>query len=63
MSRIDQMKDPELQERLKSANTPEELLAITREVGYTLGDEELDGIAGGGMWDYCSDDDCAYFKV
>ena len=62
MNRIELMKDPELQERLKAANTPEELLAITREIGYTLSDEELDGIAGGGFW-ACSEQDCAYFKV
>ena len=48
---IDDLKNPELQEKLKSAKTPEEMLALAREEGYELTDEELEGISGG--WNTC----------
>ena len=44
---FDDLKNPELQERLKACNSPEELLAHARELGFELSDEALDGIAGG----------------
>lgn len=52
-------KNSELQEKLKTASTPEELLKIAREEGYELSDEDLEGIAGGGFWGNC--DDCPEF--
>ena len=45
--------DDGLKERVKAANTPEELLKLFEEAGFELSDEELDGIAGGVDWDYC----------
>ena len=64
------LKNPELQEKLKSAKTPEDLLELAHEAGYELSDEELDGIAGGGGWDcfpdcptfgnYCRREDDAF---
>ena len=48
---IDDLKNPELQEKLKSAKTPEEMLALAREEGFELTDEELEGISGG--WNTC----------
>ena len=55
MSDIDHLKDPALQQRLRDAASPEEILRIASEEGYELTDEELSGIAGGGFW---SCDDC-----
>ena len=48
---FDELKNPELQEKLKSAKTPEEMLALAREEGFELTDEELEGISGG--WNTC----------
>lgn len=41
---------PEQQEKAKACKTPEEILALAKEEGYELSDEELDSasIAGGG---------------
>ena len=48
---FEELKNPELQEKLKSAKTPEEMLALAREEGFELTDEELEGISGG--WNTC----------
>ena len=50
---IDDLKNPELQERLKNAKTPEELLAIANEAGYELTDEQINAIAGGSWCHEC----------
>ena len=47
---IDDMKNPELQERLKNAKTTEELMTIVNEAGFELTDEQLNAIAGGEGW-------------
>ncbi len=39
---------PELKEKAKACKTPEDILALAKEEGYTLSEEELDGLAGGG---------------
>ena len=39
---------PEQQEQVKACKTPEEVLALARESGYELTDEELEGVSGGG---------------
>lgn len=41
---------PEQQEKVFNAKTPEEILALAKEEGYELSDEELEGIAGGAIW-------------
>ena len=53
---FEDLKNPELQEKLKVAKTPEELLAIAKEAGFELTDAQLDAVSGG-AWcdDYCSD--------
>ena len=38
---------PEFKEKALACKTPEELLALAKEEGYELTDEELEGIAGG----------------
>ncbi len=40
---------PEQVEKAKACKTPEDILALAREEGYELSDEELDGLSGG--WD------------
>ena len=52
---FDDLKNPELQERLRTAKTAEDMLAIAKEAGYELSDEQLEGIAGGDTWIHCSD--------
>lgn len=42
---------PEIQERLRECKTPEEMLALVKEEGYELSDDDLEGIAGGNAWD------------
>ena len=54
---FDDLKNPELQEKLRTAKTPEELLALAREEGYELSDEQLEGVSGG--WCVkCDEDGC-----
>ena len=47
---FDELKNPELQEKLKAANTPEELLAIAKEEGDELRDADLEEKSGGVKW-------------
>ena len=54
---FEDLKSPELREKLKAAKTPEDMLAIAKEQGYELTDEQLDGVSGG--WDACLTDGCA----
>ena len=58
----DDLKNPELQERLKAAETPEEILAIAKEEGFELTDEALEAVAGGEFWCpvVCNNDNDCY---
>lgn len=38
---------PELRERAQACGTPEDILALAKEEGYELSDEELEAINGG----------------
>ena len=40
---------PELKEKVLGCKTPEELLALAKEEGYELSDEELQSITGGDL--------------
>ena len=44
---FEELKDPELQEKLKNCKTAEELVALAEEQGIELSDAELDDVAGG----------------
>ena len=44
---FEDLQNPELQEKLKAAKTPEDILDLAREEGYELSDEQLDSVAGG----------------
>ena len=41
------LKDPEFQEKLKNASSPEELLELAKESGLELSDEQLEAVSGG----------------
>ena len=58
MMSFDDLKNPEFQEKLKGAMTPEELLAVVKEEGYELTEEELAHIAGGGGFPWNSPKNC-----
>ena len=44
---------PEQMEKAKACKTPEDILALAKEEGYELSDEELTAIAGGSEWYQC----------
>ena len=47
---FEDLKNPELQEKLKSAKTAEELVALAKEEGIDLSDEQLAAFNGGEAW-------------
>ena len=57
---FEDLKSPELQEKLKAAKTAEELAALAKEKGVELGDEELDAISGGTWGDGNDGDSCPW---
>ena len=40
--------------KAKACKTPEEMLALAREEGYELSDEQIEAVSGGSFWD-CGD--------
>ena len=41
--------------KVRGAETPEEILALAKEEGYELSDEELEAVSGGKKWGFvCS---------
>ena len=52
---------PELRDKARECKTPEEILALAKEEGYELSDEELQAVSGGIEWT-CSDDTCPGFN-
>jgi len=49
---------PELQKKLRNASSPEELLALAKEQGLELSDEQLEAVSGGGNWSCWDIDGC-----
>ncbi len=43
-----------IRQKAENAKTPEELLAIAKEAGYELSQEQIDALAGGASWT-CND--------
>ena len=52
------LKNPELQEKLKTCKTADELFELARDEGVELSDEQLDTIAGGEWSRPCDDHYC-----
>ena len=49
----------EQKRKARAVSTPEEMLALAREEGYELSDNELEAVSGGGAWSSgCSGDSC-----
>ena len=49
---FENLKDSGLQEKLKNAKTADELVALAKEEGLELTDEQLEAVAGGeSVWD------------
>ena len=40
----------EQKKKVEAAQSPEELLALAKETGYELTQEQLEGVAGGTIW-------------
>ena len=41
---------PDLREKAKACKTPEDVLALAKQEGYKLSEEELEAISGGSTW-------------
>ena len=50
---FEDLKNPELQEKLKAVKTTEELVNLVKEEGFMLSDTQLEGVAGGTWCDTC----------
>ena len=49
MKDFERMRDPEVQEKLKSCDTAADLVALAKEEGVEMTDDQLEQIAGG-IW-------------
>lgn len=59
---FENLKDPELQEKLKGCATAEELLALAKEEGIELTDEQVERVCGGVEWYEWEGRDCRRFN-
>ena len=50
---------PELRNKARKCKTPEEIIALAKEEGYELSEEELQSVSAGVSWSlWCSDQKC-----
>ena len=55
---------PEQLEKAKACKTVEEIVALAKEEGVELTDEQLEAVSGGETtWDILFDDDCKNYEV
>ena len=47
---FEDLKSPELQEKLRACKTPADLAALAKEQGVELSDDQLESLSGGGSW-------------
>ena len=57
---LDSLTD-EQKEKVKAAKTPQELLALAKEAGYVLSEEQLQTLNGGDRSRFCNDCECPTF--
>ena len=58
---FEDLKNPELQEKLKTCKSMSELASLAGEVGVALTDDQLEAVSGGAWWDcdaYCGSKEC-----
>lgn len=55
---FEDLKDPEFQERLKSAQTVDDLVELAKNEGVELTDDEVAVLAGGSDWYELGGDGC-----
>lgn len=53
---------PELRAKAEACKSPEELLALAKQEGYKLSDEEMKAVSGGWGDDECESEDCNMYK-
>ena len=56
--KYDELKNPDLQAKLRNAKTAKELVALAKESGLELSDDQLAAISGGQEWYECDRDEC-----
>ena len=44
--------------KARACKTPEDVLALAKEEGYELSDEELESVSGGWCFTHCGKDSC-----
>ena len=53
---------PEQMEKARACKTPEDVLALAKEEGYELSDEEIAAVSGGAWVERCNDQTCPYYS-
>ena len=43
----------EQRKKARACKTPEDILALAKAEGYEISEEELEAVAGGGVWSTC----------
>ena len=53
----------EMQVKARACKTPEDILALAKQEGYDLSDEELEAISAGEMLGWCHDFSCTEMHI